>query len=415
MSFGAFANSVYFELSIFNVHMIARHLLPTLRSAARQTPVVTLTGPRQSGKTTLARAVFPRHHYVSLEDAEVRSFANEDPRGFFDRYRRGGVIDDFHRAPHLFSYVPMLSDHDDRPGRFVLIGSQNFLPAQASQTLAGRCAILHLLPFSFTELASLPAVDVSSLGRQPPRQRPPVEADLMETLFRGFYPRIHDTRLDPRHWLRDYHQTYVERDVRQRVNIDDPETFRLFLRMCAGRNGQLLNLSGLAGDAGVSHTTVRRWLSALEASFLVVLLWPHQRSFHKRLIKSPKLYFLDTGLLCHLLRIQSPEELRAHAARGAVFESFVLSELLKARLHRGKEPDIYFWRDSAGHEIDFVVADGETLTPIEARSGQTIAGDFYSGLQFWRKLSGTREAVLVYGGDRSFRRLGATVYRWSDL
>ena len=237
----------------------------------------------------------------------------------------------------------------------------------------------------------------------------------MRTLFRGFYPEIHDKRRNARRWLRDYLQTFVERDVRQRVNVGDPETFRLFVRMCAGRNGQLLNLSSLASDVGVTHTTVRRWLSALEASFLVVLLGPHHRSFNKRLIKSPKLYFLDTGLLCHLLRIRSPEELRTHAARGAVFESFVLSELLKARLHRGDEPDISFWRDSAGHEIDFVIDDGETLTPIEAKSGQTVAGDFFAGLRFWKKLSGGREAALVYGGDRSFRREGVNVYRWSDL
>ncbi len=402
--------------------MIARHLLPIIRSAARQAPVVTLTGPRQSGKTTLARAAFPRHHYASLEDPDVHSFAVEDPQGFFDQYRHGVVIDDFHRAPYLFSYVQELVDHDDRPGQFVLIGSQNVLPMRSisqtlaiNQTLADRCAFLHLLPFSFTELASLPAVEVSALGRRPPRRRPPVEADLMHTLFRGFYPEIHDKRRDARRWLRDYLQTYVERDVRQRVNVGDLETFRLFVRMCAGRNGQLLNLSSLASDVGVTHTTVRRWLSALEASFLVVLLGPHHRSFNKRLIKSPKLYFLDTGLLCHLLRIRSPEELRTHAARGAVFESFVLSELFKARLHRGDEPDISFWRDSAGHEIDFVIDDGETLTPIEAKSGQTVAGDFFAGLRFWKKLSGVREAALVYGGDRSFRREGVNVYPWSDL
>lgn len=393
----------------------SRHLLPIIRSAARQNPVVTLTGPRQSGKTSLARAAFPRHNYVSLEDAEVRSFANEDPRHFLGQHRSGVVIDDFHRAPYLLTYLQEIVDHTPRHGRFVLIGSEHFMPTPVGQTFREGYATLHLLPYSFTELASLPALDVSALGRRPPHQRPPRKADLMETLFRGFYPQIHDRRADARGWLRDYLQTFVERDLRQRVNVGDLEVFRLFLRMCAGRNGQLLNLSSLASDAGVTHTTVRRWLSALVDSFLVFLLPAHRRSFNRRLIKSPKLYFLDTGLLCNLLRIRSPEELRTHAARGAVFESFVLSELLKARLHRGEEPGIYFWRDSAGHEIDFVIADGERLTPVEARSGQTIAGDFFTGLEFWRKLSGTREAVLVYGGDRSFRRLGATVYRWSDL
>ena len=398
--------------------MIARHLRSTLRAAARQAPVVTLTGPRQSGKTTLARAAFPRHAYATLEDPDVRAFALEDPRGFLDQYRRGVVIDEAQRAPDLFSYVQTFVDRHDRPGRFVLSGSQNFLLSRSvSQTLAGRCVILHLLPFSFTELASLPALDLSGLGRRLPRRRRPAGAELMETLFRGFYPRIHDKRLDPRRWLRDYQQTYVERDVRELVNVGDLETFRLFVRLCAGRNGQLLNLSGLASDAGVTHTTARRWLSILEASFLVARLRPHHRNFNKRLVKSPKLYFLDTGLLCYLLRIRSPEELRAHASRGAVFETFVLSELLKARLHRGEEPDVHFWRDSAGHEVDFVIDGGETLTPIEVKSGQTVAGDFFAGLRYWRGLAGdpAAPAALVYGGDRSYRREGFTVYRWSDL
>ena len=398
--------------------MIARHLRSALRAAARDAPVVTLTGPRQSGKTTLARTAFPRHDYASLEDPDLRTFALEDPRGFLDQYRRGVVIDEAQRAPDLFSYVQTLVDRDDRPGRFVLSGSQNFLLLRSiSQTLAGRCAILHLLPFSFTELASLPAVDVSGLGRRIPRRRRVPEADLPDTLFRGFYPRIHDKKLDARRWLRDYHQTYVERDVRELVNVGDLEAFRLFVRLCAGRNGQLLNLSGLASDAGVTHTTARRWLSTLEASFLVVRLRPHHRNFNKRLVKSPKLYFLDTGLLCYLLGIGSPAELRLHAARGNVFESFVLSELLKARLHRGDEAALYFWRDAAGHEIDFVIADGEKLTPVEVKSGQTVAGDFFAGLRFWRTLAGdpAAPAALVYGGDRSFRREGFTVYRWSDL
>ena len=398
--------------------MIARHLRSTLRAAARRAPVVTLTGPRQSGKTTLARAAFPRYDYASLEDPDLRTFALDDPRGFLDQYRRGVVIDEAQRAPDLFSYVQTLVDQDDRPGRFVLSGSQNFLLLRSvSQTLAGRCAILHLLPFSFTELASLPAVDVSGLGRRLPGRRPTPPADLMDTLFRGFYPRIHDKRLDARRWLRDYHQTYVERDVRELVNVGDLEVFRLFVRLCAGRNGQLLNLSDLASDAGVTHTTARRWLSILETSFLIVLLRPHHRNFNKRLIKSPKLYFLDTGLLCYLLRIGSPAELRLHAARGSVFESFVLSELLKARLHRGEEAELYFWRDAAGHEIDVLIADGETLMPVEVKSGQTVAADFFGGLRFWRTLAGdpAAAAALVYGGDRSFRREGVTVYRWSDL
>ena len=239
----------------------------------------------------------------------------------------------------------------------------------------------------------------------------------METLFRGFYPRIHDKDLDPNKWFGHYYHTYVERDVREIVNVGDIESFSRFVRLCAGRNGQLLNLSSLANDAGITHTTARRWLSILEASFLVTLLRPHHRNFSKRLIKSPKLYFLDTGLLCYLLRIHSPEDLQLHASRGAVFESFVLSELTKNTLNRGDDPNLFFWRDSTGHEVDILIEQGEDLTALELKSGQTIAGDFFSGLRYWRDLVGNplAPAALVYGGDRSFRREGITVYRWSDL
>jgi predicted AAA+ superfamily ATPase len=239
----------------------------------------------------------------------------------------------------------------------------------------------------------------------------------METLFQGFYPRIHDKGLDPQRWLRDYYQTYVERDVREIVNVDDIETFGRFVRLCAGRNGQLLNLSSLANDCGITHTTAKRWLSVLEASFLVFLLRPHHRNFSKRLIKTPKLYFLDSGLLCYLLRIRAPEDLRLHASRGSIFEGFVVAELLKNYLNAGQEPDPYFWRDSAGHEIDVLIERREELMPVEIKSGQTVTSDYFSGIRFWRKLVDDEHAsaALVYAGDRSFRRHGVTVYRWSDL
>lgn len=398
--------------------MIKRHLQATLTKTARSYPVVTLTGPRQSGKTTLVRAAFPKHDYASLEDPDVRSFALEDPRGFLAQFRGRVVLDEVQRTPDLFSYIQTSVDQDGRPGQFILSGSQNFLLLRSiGQSLAGRSAILHLLPFSLDELVGRRPLPISSIGRNLPRRKNPAQLDLMESLFRGFYPRIHDKNLDARKWFGHYYRTYVERDVREIVNVGDIESFSRFVRLCAGRNGQLLNLSSLANDAGITHTTARRWVSILEASFLVTLLRPHYRNFSKRLIKSPKLYFLDTGLLCYLLRIRSPEDLRIHASRGFIFESFVLSELAKNVLNRGDEPDLYFWRDSTGHEIDILIEQGEDLTALEVKSGQTVAGDFFSGLRYWRGLVGDPRtpAALVYGGDRSFKRESIAVYRWSDL
>ncbi len=239
----------------------------------------------------------------------------------------------------------------------------------------------------------------------------------MEVLFRGFYPRIYDKDLDPSTWYSGYYQTYVERDVREILNVGDLESFGRFVRLCAGRNGQLLNLTSLGNDCGISHATAGRWLSILEASFLVLLLRPYHANFGKRLIKSPKLYFLDTGLLCYLLRIQSSDDLRLHASRGPIFESFVISELVKNFLHQGRDPDVYFWRDSTGHEIDAVVDLGRERLAVEVKSAETVAQDFFTGIDFWRKLVGDPEspAALIYGGDRSYRRGGVAVRSWSTL
>lgn len=398
--------------------MISRTLEPILRHAASRYPVVTLTGPRQSGKTTLVKATFPNHSYVSLEDPDQREFAMGDPRGFLAQFRRRVILDEAQRTPDLFSYIQAASDQRDIKGQYVLTGSQSFLLMRTiSQSLAGRAAVLHLLPFSQAELQGRSPLPLTSVGSRVPTRSDPPTLDLMDVLFAGGYPRIHDGGLPPQDWLANYYRTYVERDVRELLNVGDLAAFGRFIGLCAGRTGQLLNLSSLANDCGISQPTARRWLSVLEASFLVLLLRPHHRNFNKRLVKSPKLYFLDTGLLTYLLRIRSPDELRIHSSRGAIFESFVVSELMKNVLNRGQEPDLHFWRDSAGHEIDILLEQGGKLIPIEAKSGATLANDFYAGLQYWLDLAATPDgpAALVYGGDRSMRRSGIVTYSWADL
>jgi predicted AAA+ superfamily ATPase len=391
--------------------MLPRTLEPALRQAAHRYPVVTLTGPRQSGKTTLVKMAFPDHAYASLEDPDQREFATTQFTGPV-------ILDEAQRAPDLFSYIQTESDEVAGSGRFILTGSQSFqLMRTISQSLAGRAAVLHLLPFSQAEIHKRLPLSWENIGRAIPPLAKQARKDLMEALFTGGYPRIHDAGIPPQDWLANYYRTYVERDVRELLNVGDLEAFGRFIGLCAGRAAQLLNLSSLANDCGISHQTARRWLSVLEASFLVLLLRPHHRNFSKRLVKSPKLCFLDTGLLTYLLRIRSKDELRTHSARGAIFESFVVSELMKNALHRGQEPDLYFWRDSAGHEVDILLEQGDELVPIEVKSGETLVEDFYAGLRYWRKLAQTPEgpAALVYGGDRTVRRSGVITYSWADL
>lgn len=399
--------------------MIKRHLSTRLKRAVKQFPVVTLTGPRQSGKTTLVQHIFPGYHYVSLELPDTRAFALEDPRGFLAGFDGPVILDEVQRAPELFSYIQGIVDkHKDWTGRFILTGSQNFLLLQnISQSLAGRCAVLHLLPFTRAELTERKARIPGTTGGLKTGQHVPQGADLFTTLFTGFYPRIHDRNLPPRDWLASYTQTYIERDVRNVLNIGDIETFSRFLQLCAGRCGQLLNLSNLAADCGITHTTATRWISVLEASFIITLLRPHHQNFGKRLIKSPKLYFLDTGLLCYLLGIRSPKELHHRSERGAIFETFVVSELYKNLLHGGEQPRLHFWRTSSGHEIDLLIDRGDRQIPVEIKSGQTITGSFFKELHYWQELTGSKDpaAYLVYGGTESCRRSGVSIWPWFTL
>jgi uncharacterized protein len=394
--------------------MIQRTLAKKLTALARKFPVVSITGPRQSGKTTLARMVFNKLGYVSLEEPNEREFALQDPKGFLRRFTGGVILDEIQRAPLLLSYLHGMVDQEDSPGRFILTGSQQFqLMDKVSQTLAGRTALVHLLPFSLGELMGTPASDPWKLATLPQkREKPPFP--LEKILYQGLYPRIHDKNLEAQDWLSAYYRTYVERDVREVTNIGNLEIFQRFVRLCAGRSGQLLNLSSLAADTGISHTTARQWISVLQTGFIIHLLPPHFTNFSKRIVKSPKIYFLDTGLLCFLLRIRDPEDILSHPLKGAIFETFVLSELYKAFAHRGETPPLYFWRDQTGHEVDLILDTGKNLVPIEVKSGETVATSFFNGLRYFISLGSPSlpSGVLIHGGDASYQRENFIVRPW---
>lgn len=381
--------------------MIPRTLASVLADRASRYPVVTLTGPRQSGKTTLCRALFPDKPYVNLEDPDQRSLASEDPRAFLRSLAGGAILDEIQRAPELPSYLQGMVDADPQPGRFILTGSQQFeLMSRVSQSLAGRTAVLRLLPFSLAELAQLGPL-----------------ADLATVIHAGFMPRIHDRRLDPNVALADYFATYVERDLRQLTAVHDLQRFHRFVRLCAGRIGQLLNLASLGNDAGVSHATARAWLDLLQTSHIVFVLPPWFTNTGKRLVRSPKLYFQDVGLASWLLGIRSPEQVSRDPLFGSLVENLVIADLLKRQFNGGEPGELYFFRDATGNEVDLLLPAGRQYHAIEIKAGATVNADYFRGLKVFAR--SFPDAVLsggvIYGGDQGQARSDWPVTSWREL
>lgn len=385
--------------------MIPRKLRPKLLELAGYYPVVVVTGPRQSGKTTLCRSAFPDKAYVSLESLDTRNYAYTDPRGFLAEYRAGAVIDEIQQVPELLSYLQSEVDSEPEAGRFILTGSQHFSLSHAiSQSLAGRCGILTLLAPDLEELSAFPAAPT----------------DLYTTLWQGAYPRIYDREIPAHQWLADYISTYVERDVRQVIKVGDLLAFAGFLKLCAGRTGQEINLSAMGNDAGISHNTARAWLSVLETSYIIYRLPAWHRNIRKQVVKAPKLHFLDSGLACHLLAIRELEQLRHHPLRGALFESWVVTELYKAQLHRGEQPNMFHYRESRGAEIDLLINKGKVLHAIEIKSGATASADFFKNFRHLAERltkTGLPEEIknhVIYGGEQSQKRTQAQLLSWRD-
>lgn len=382
--------------------MIPRQAKAIALKLAKGFPILAVTGPRQSGKTTLARSLFPDQAYVTFEDPEEREFAIRDPRGFLARFTDGAIIDEAQRCPDLFSYLQGLVDSRRRMGDFILTGSQQFgLRSGISQSLAGRIGLIQLLPFSMPELAG-----AGLLAEGPD-----------EHMWRGGYPPLYDRPLTPDLWFPNYVATYLERDVRQLLGVRDLDLFQRFVKLCAARTGQLLNLSSLASDCGISHVTAREWLNVLEASYIAIRLPPYFRNFGKRLVKTPKLYFLDVGLAAWLLGIRDAETLNIHAQRGALFETLVVSEFIKQRYNQGLAADLYFWRDNVGQEIDLLFESGQKLQAVEVKSGSTFVANWLTAVQKWQGLAGDSALPpwIIYGGDKGYQREGTRVLAWKDL
>ncbi|EMY80192.1 ATP-binding protein, P-loop NTPAse superfamily [Psychroflexus gondwanensis ACAM 44] len=367
--------------------MISRIAEAELINLSQQYKAIAVIGPRESGKTTLVKLVFPDKPYVNLENPDMRNFASEDPKAFLDQFSKGAILDEVQRTPELFSYLQQVLDENDQTAQFILTGSNNFLLQQSiTQSLAGRVGYLNLLPFSLSEVENLAPTKIHEL------------------LFKGFYPPLYDKPFEIQKWLSNYISTYIERDVRQLRSIENLVVFEKFLKLCAGRVGQLLNKNTLAMETGVDSKTIESWIGVLEASFIIFRLQPHHKNFNKRVVKMPKLYFYDVGLASALLGVQKAEQLEFHPFKGSLFENMVIVELLKQRLNKGKLNNLYFWRNSKGNEIDIIIDNFDELIPIEIKSGETITKDYFKGLDYWNNLTGLTGGRVIYGGSQYQKR-----------
>ena len=378
---------------------IPRILCKELKRSAKEYPVLAILGPRQSGKTTLAKKTFPKKQYISLEDLENRKFALEDPKGFLENYKTNVIIDEVQRVPNLLSYIQIAVDKNRQPGRYILTGSNQFLlEEKITQSLAGRVSLLRLLPLSLQELKPSKAIKT-----------------VEEMIFTGFYPQLHVETVRVSRWFSNYVDTYVNKDVRLIKNISNLSQFNTFLLMCAGRVGQLLNMQSLSNDCGISQNTIKSWLSVLENSFILRTLKPYHKNFNKRLTRTPKIFFYDSGLLCYLLSIKKPQEIVTHALKGALFENFVFMELEKYFFNLGEKPPLYFWRNKNGQEIDFLI-DEKVLKAVEAKSSQTLSSDFFKNIEYFSKITNCKfKPYLLYTGtDRQIRKK-TTVLPWRDM
>lgn len=377
--------------------MIKRDIVDIIKLMAQKMPVISITGPRQSGKTTVAKMCFPDYDYVNLENPDTLEDAKSDPRLFLSRYDKGLIIDEIQLFPELFSYIQTISDEKNSVGEFIITGSQNFLLSEKiSQTLAGRVFITHLLPLSISELKDA-GFELNNFEK---------------FIFQGFYPRLYDKDIYPPLFYPSYIQTYTERDIRQIVNVSNLFLFQKFMRLAAGRVGQILNYNNIATELGVDLKTVKSWFSILETSFIVFFLQPHYQNFSKRILKTPKLYFYDTGLVCSLLGIKNENDINVHWAKGALFENMIVADMMKNYYNRAEKPPLFYWRDNTGNEIDCLIDENNKIKAVEIKSSATINSDFFKGLNYYKKLNSKCENFLVYGGNINVKRKEAQIIEW---